>query len=449
MKKFSKVDSVAMKCGIIIFLVVLLIIPINMITDLVAERQSSRKHVIQEISHKWGQSQTIIGPILSIPYIRSNKPYSNSVTEYAHFLPESLNIDSNLLPEKRSRNLHETVVYKSISTITGEFKFPDISGLGINLMNLDLKNAIISLGITDSKGISETIEFEANQQKLQFRPGLSNSDVLSSGVHTPLTIEKDKDIKFSIKSVIRGSEFIHFVPIGKETNVKINSSWSSPSFEGSFLPSQRKISDKGFEANWKVLNLNRNYPQKWLGKQFNIATSSFGVRLFIEANIYQQTTRSVKYAFLFILLTFTAFFFCEILYKRQIHPIQYLLIGLSIVIFYTLLLSLSEYISFDIAYWVSTTAIVGIITLYASAILKSKQMALAICTVLSHLYGFLFVLLQLEDMALLLGSFGLFLALAASMYLSKDVDWYKLSDHIKPPIDPTQNDVSTEDESKK
>ncbi|MCJ8345282.1 cell envelope integrity protein CreD [bacterium] len=182
----------------------------------------------------------------------------------------------------------------------------------------------------------------------------------------------------------------------------------------------------------------------WLGKQFSIENSSFGVRLFIEADVYQQTMRSVKYAFMFILFTFSAFFFCEVLNKRRVHPIQYLMIGLAVIIFYILLLSLSEYIDFDMAYWISTSATIALVTLYAKSILKSTKMSLAVLNVLIILYGFLFVLLQLEDMALLLGSLGLFLVLGASMYFTKDVDWYSLNDKMnKKSSKPMENEILT------
>ena len=309
----------------------------------------------------------------------------------------------------------------------GDFSFPDLSGLGVKEEDVEFEDAFFSFGVSDTKGISEKLEFTINGVKLKLEPGLICKDVLGSGVHARYPLKNTNFLKFEIATNINGSEFIHFTPVGKETRLKLKSSWPDPSFGGNYLPTEREISQKGFSASWKVLNLNRNYPQRWRKSQHKIANSSFGVKLFIEADVYQQTTRSVKYGFMFILFTFTAFFFCEILNHRRVHPIQYLLIGLAITIFYTLLLSISEYIDFDSAYWISTASIVVMISSYAKSVLTSTKMSLTVGTILLTLYVYLFILLQLEDKALLLGSIGLFTVLGIAMYVTRNIDWYSLS----------------------
>jgi inner membrane protein len=212
--------------------------------------------------------------------------------------------------------------------------------------------------------------------------------------------------------------------VGKQTDIELNSDWPDPSFEGSFLPNIRNINEAGFSANWKVLNLNRSYPQQWIGNKYSIDESSFGVKLLLPVDHYQKSLRSVKYAIMFIALTFLIFFFTEILNKKRIHPIQYLLVGLGLSIFYTLLVSLSEQISFNLAYLIASLSIIFLITAYSYSMLKNIKLTAIVAFVLIVLYVFLFTVIQLQDYSLLLGSVGLFLALATVMYLSRKVDWY-------------------------
>jgi inner membrane protein len=223
---------------------------------------------------------------------------------------------------------------------------------------------------------------------------------------------------------INGSESINFIPVGKQTNVDLDSDWANPSFEGSFLPNTRDINETGFNASWKVLHLNRSYPQQWIGTKYNIDESSFGVKLLLPVDHYQKSLRSVKYAIMFISLTFLIFFFTEILNKKRIHPIQYLLVGLGLSVFYTLLVSLSEQINFNLAYLLASLSIITLITAYSYSMLKNIKLTVIVAFVLSVLYTFLFTVIQLQDYSLLLGSIGLFLALAIVMYLSRKVDWY-------------------------
>ena len=214
--------------------------------------------------------------------------------------------------------------------------------------------------------------------------------------------------------------------------MNISSSWDTPSFIGSFLPADRNIEADGFQANWKIFHLNREYPQQWTDGEFNLGSSAFGTRLMFPVDHYQKSTRSVKYAIMFIALTFIIFFLCEILSKIRIHPIQYLLVGIGLVIFYTLLLSFSEHINFELAYGISTMAIVGLITFYSRSVLGSYKLALVVGGALTSLYVYLFFTLQMEDYSLLLGSLGLFVILALIMYLSRNINWYRVAGNDKP-----------------
>jgi inner membrane protein len=250
----------------------------------------------------------------------------------------------------------------------------------------------------------------------QFKNALSASFPTSlANTHGPL--------EFSATVQLKGSGDLLFVPTGKTTTVSANSSWPNPSFTGSYLPDVRAVKDSGFNADWKVLYLNRKYPQQWKDNVHEMDGSAFGVDLIIPVDAYQQTTRSVKYAILIILLTFTAFFLIEWVYRRPIHSFQYALVGLALCLFYTLLLSFSEYIGFNSAYLTAAAATIILIAWFVRSILRSSMMSLFIGALLTLLYGFIFTLIQLQDYALLMGSIGLFITLGVVMYFSRKIKW--------------------------
>ena len=230
--------------------------------------------------------------------------------------------------------------------------------------------------------------------------------------------------RFSFDVELKGSQQLYFTPVGKETDVVLNSDWQTPKFDGAFLPDQHKTDKAGFKAHWNILNLNRNYPQSWTGSSYKLRDSSFGVDLKLPVDNYQKSHRSIHYAILFIGLTFLVFFFIEIFQASGIHPIQYILVGIALVVFYTLLLSISEHIRFNYAFILSALATVALISMYVRAILGSLKMSLFIAGLLSMLYLFIFVIIQLEDLALLIGSIGVFVILGLVMYFSRKIDWY-------------------------
>ncbi|MBI2589413.1 inner membrane CreD family protein, partial [Candidatus Berkelbacteria bacterium] len=206
----------------------------------------------------------------------------------------------------------------------------------------------------------------------------------------------------------------------------LKSNWGAPSFSGAFLPDTREITKNSFEASWKILDLNRGYPQSWLGSTYNIYSSASGVKLLAGVDGYDKATRSAKYALLVVVLTFLVFFFAEVFNRKKIHPIQYILVGLAMVLFYVLLISISEIAGFGAAYIISSIATVGLITLYSKSVLAHGKMALTQGSILAFLYLFIYIILQLEDYALIIGSVLLFSILAAVMYLSRKVNWYAI-----------------------
>jgi inner membrane protein len=230
--------------------------------------------------------------------------------------------------------------------------------------------------------------------------------------------------KFSFSIDVRGSEQVYFSPLGKTTSVSLSSTWPNPSFIGEFLPESREVNKTGFNAQWKVLHLNRSFPQAWVNSQQQLQSSNFGVELLLPVDHYSNTLRSIKYAVLFVFLTFLVFFFIELFNKKQLHPIQYLLVGSALILFYLLLLSISEYLSFGLAYLISSLGICGLITGYTHGSLADKKITATVASFLVVLYGLLYILLQLQDYALLVGSLGLFLILAIVMYLTRKFNWY-------------------------
>jgi inner membrane protein len=226
---------------------------------------------------------------------------------------------------------------------------------------------------------------------------------------------------------LKGSGDLLFFPGGRETTISASSSWSSPSFTGSMLPDVRTVKDSGFAADWKVLAINRKFPQQWKKATYNLSDSPFGVDLFVPVDAYQQITRTVKYALLIIVLTFTAFLLIEWICHLVIHVFQYILVGFALCIFYTLLLSLSEYLGFSPAYFLAAAATIGLIAWYMGSLLHSWKLSLFVAFLLTVQYGFLYTLIQLEDYALLMGSIGLFVILALVMYFSRKINWEQKS----------------------
>ena len=206
--------------------------------------------------------------------------------------------------------------------------------------------------------------------------------------------------------------------------MNLNSDWGDPKFNGAFLPDNHKITEKNFDAHWKVLHLNRNFPQQWHGNQFQVNDAAFGVSLLIPVDHYQKSTRSAKYAIMIIAFTFLVFFFVEVLNKTRIHPIQYFLVGLALIIFYSLLLAISEHLNFNLAYLISSLATISLVVLYAHSIFRKISLSRFTALTLIILYAYVFVILQLQDYALLMGSIGLFVVMAIVMYLSRKIDWY-------------------------
>lgn len=410
-----------------------------MIDSLIYERERTKQEAVREVSSKWGMDQIIGTPVLTIPYGRLDDKNPNRTTNvaYAHILPEDVSIDCTLDTVDKHRGIYDVVLYNTKANIKGSFKskIEQLQRMTNNTLRLD--QAFIQLGISDLRGVKENVRITINQNDyIDSNPGIITKDIYTTGVSFPVDANVLQEFSFECSVNLNGSTSLRFLPYGKQTNVHFKSPWQHPSFDGAYLPDEHKESISGTEATWKILQLNRNYPQYGIGHFIQESeaaarattmqeNSSFGLRLMLPVDQYQKTNRTAKYAIMFILLTFVAFFLTEITNRKKIHPIQYLLIGFAVVIFYILLLSISEHFSFNAAYWMACSAVILLISLYTQAIFHRVKITLLIGSLLSVLYLFFYSILQLEEYSLLMGSVGLFIILAISMYVTRNIDWYK------------------------
>jgi inner membrane protein len=418
-------NRIVFKGFLIAFLVLLLLIPTSFIQELIRERQNRLHEASDEISSKWAGSQTIAGPLVCIPYMETVKDSKGNLVEmkeYAYFLPEDLKINGTLQPEQRSRGIYKVIVYTSDINITGSFGNFDLAKLGIDPLKALTSEASVIFSLNDIRGIKEEMKLNLNGKTYELIPGNSEGSLFKSSMSAKIDLsdfDSATPKSFSIKLNLRGSHALNFQPFGKRTEVNLSSPWESPSFNGNYLPDSRNVSEKGFSANWKILYINRNYPQQWTGEKIDLEASSFGVDLLIPVDSYLKTERSVKYALLCIILTFTAFLLIELIYNKSIHAFQYILVGFALCLFYTLLLSISEYLGFNISYLIAAIATISMITIFVRSVFGSGKIATFIGLTLLFMYGFTFILIQSQDYALLMGSIGLFLILGLIMYFSR------------------------------
>jgi inner membrane protein len=427
---FLEKNRLLIKGFLIGFLILLMLIPAALIGGLVHEREARQQQVVKEVSSKWADAQTVTGPVLVVPYNYTYRGAGDKVItekKMVHLLPDVLQINGEVLPEVRKRSLYQVTLYRSALKLEGSFPAVPMSAMGIAPESVLWGDARLLLGINDARGLEEEVGLQWNGSDQKLEAGMPENNAMKEGLSIPVKMEATAGGRFVIDLKLRGSENLFFAPLGKTTEVALHSTWQHPAFDGKYLPdTNASVSERGFKAHWKIMGMSRLYPQAWKDDKPDLMASSFGVRLIQPADGYVKTERSVKYAILFIALTFTVFFFLEILQKRQVHPLQYLLVGFALCIFYTLLLSISEYTGFNLAYGIAALATISLIGMYVWSVFKSAKTALGFTAALSGLYGYIYILIQLEDYALLFGSIGLFVILAILMYFSRKIDWYSV-----------------------
>lgn len=436
-----KKSKLLLKAMVISVLALLLLIPTFHVQNLIEEREQRQKEAIAEVSNKWAGKQNIAGPVLVLPYTEASTDSSKTVTKhFAYFLPDELNIISQVQPQERSRGIYKVMLYTAKLNMTGSFKNISLERLKISPSAVLWNEAFIKLNISDQKGLNEELKLKWNDSLLTLTPEDLGGPYTGEGLSATIpatSMDRLNGFRFATEININGSEQILFTPVGKATNVSLSSSWPHPSFTGSTLPQSWSNDSSGFKAAWKSLSHKRDFPQQWKdmgytaneaekntdGRSYNLAKASFGTNLFIPVNGYQKTMRSIKYAILCILLTFAAFFLMDVIHHKSVHPFQYGLIGLALVLFYVLLLSFSEYIGFNFSYAIASIATIGLIGWFVKGILSSGRLSVFLSVILLFVYSYIFTILQLQDYALLIGSIGLFLTLAAIMHFSKKIQW--------------------------
>jgi len=423
-KQFYRKNSITIKALLVAFLTLLMLIPVGMVKSLVKERQGNKDAEQTEIGWKWGGRQQLTGPILVLKY---TSEFNTNDVKMAYFLPDEFSVDGNVKPEERTRGVQKILNYQADMKVSGLFSFPDTEKLGIKSSQILWNASYMMIGIPNLQGIKNKIIFKVNDQAQEVTPSIPKNDILDSGITIPLSLDPEQrnSYKFNFDLTLNGTEGLYFLPIGKQTNIHLSSTWKSVEYIGDFIATEKADTKNGIDARWDIFDYNRNFTQRWIGPNVNFEKSRIGIDLELPLDHYQKTLRAVKYAIMFIVLTFLVFFIVELTSKNPIHPVQYLLVSFALVLFYCLLLAFSEKIGFDWSYLISATATIILITLYSRSIFRNKMRTIFMGIFLTILYVFLYVVIQLEDMALLLGSIGLFITLAAVMYASRKIEWYK------------------------
>ena len=451
-KSFS--GTVAFKVLIICLVAVGLLIPTLLIDSISTERKEKAESSQREIASKWSLPQHVTGPVICIPFTSGNGSY------YHYILPKNLNISAGLKAKTLHRGIYESIVYDSEIDMKGTFTIAGLLPDKTDSLKLHLERAKIKVGLTDLRGIADKLsinfggkDYDINdggvddnfQTAPEVRLNNNNNDRSSLWLErldlnligsnmargdasvamgkVDLTQYVDSsDIPFSLRMNLKGSELLCFSPVGETTNISVKGDCPDPSFGGNFLPNERNVTSGGFGAKWKVISINRSYPQSFHTKKGDeITNSEIQIGMRVQVDNFRMAARAIKYAFLVIVLTLVAALFAKLRTRRTINAFQYLLIGLALVLFYSLLLSISELMAFEWAYLIATVMTVSMVTLYLIGVLRVKRQALMIGGLLTILYGFIYVLLNLENYALLVGSIGLFIILSLIMYYSLDL----------------------------
>ncbi|WP_339544006.1 cell envelope integrity protein CreD [Pseudomonas sp. RA_35y_Pfl2_P32] len=433
----------AIKLGAIALLILLLLIPLLMISGMIFDRQQLRDGVLDDIARSSSYRQQLTGPLLVVPYRKAvrtwklnektNKRYQETSQERGrlYFLPERFELDGQVQTERRARGIYEARLFHANNRISGQFSLPERLGIKEDFIDYQFDQPYLAVGISDIRGIENALQLELDGQRLDFDPG-TQEDWLGEGVHVmlaPLDTRKANELQFGFDLRLQGTGQLQITPVGRTSQVKLQADWPHPSFIGNYLPAQREIGAAGFSARWQTSFFSTNLEEA-LGNCVagggceEFKSRNFGVSFIDPVDQYLKSERAIKYALLFIVLTFAGFFLFEVLKGLAVHPVQYALVGVALAFFYLLLLSLSEHIGFALAYLLSASACVLLIGFYVGHVLHSTLHGLGFSAGLAALYGLLYGLLSAEDYALLMGSLLLFGLLGVFMVLTRRLDWY-------------------------
>lgn len=431
------------KMAVIVILALLLLIPLLMVRGVLSERLARRNATIKEITATWGRPQVIVGPVLIVPYLQAQKVWKEQTTggrvervetteearARAFFLPAVLKAEGRLSPTRLHRGIYDAVVYEGTVSISGSFAPPSFVDWKVDPQQVLWDEAELAISLTDLRGARESLTVTLGGETYELKPG-SGLEEFPSGLHTRLRglASQPAAIPFAMQITMHGSHSLRIAPVGLNNEVQLSSSYPDPSFQGAFLPADRKVGPEGFSARWQMSSYGRSFPQQWTGRssldEAAVTASLFGVDLEPVVDSYRYVERAIKYGVLVIALVLTAFFLFEVVAAVRIHPFQYTLVGLALCLFYLALLALSEFVSFGAAYWTGAVVATAMIALYSARALRGGRRAGVVAVGLAAVYGFLFVILRLQDYALLIGTAGLFVTLALVMWVTRNIDWY-------------------------
>lgn len=449
--------TLMLKAGVTAAMALMLFLPLAAISDLVSERVALRDGVIVNIQKSAVTRQKLVGPILVVPFHKTiidvvvdEKTGVTTRTPRTEdgqllFVPEQLDVTTRVTTEKRYRGIYSALLYNTTSTVGGTFSVPPNFGVADatpDAATYRWGEAHLVMGMDDTRGIRGKLELTWGGVGRSFQSGTGQAPV-ASGVHAPVGVLAAAGgvYRFDVNLQLQGAEVLELVPTGKETTMKMQATWPHPSFVGQFLPESRSIGAAGFEAVWRTSRLATSVEQALhaCNGQSTCApllARSMGVAFIEPVDVYLMLERSSKYGFLFVLFTFVLFGLFELLKRLAIHPVQYALVGVALATFFLLLVALSEHLAFPVAYAIAAGSCVMLLGFYVSYVLKSVRRAGGFSAALALLYAAMFVLLQSEDMALLLGAILLFGIVAAIMLVTRHVDWYRVGESARKPVTP-------------
>lgn len=444
-KEKNKFERFTQKIGtkplIILAMILLFLIPISLIKSLINDRIHYQRDAVRSILTPKGGEPNLEGILFAVPYTKVEESYDKDgkknykeKTFYIISTPEVLDISAIVNPEYLNRGIFEVPIFSCQLAIKGNFIPLDYTHTKIADSQIQWQNALLLIGVQNKKTLLKTPEIYINgntHEKLKL--SLIEPPQVSPFTNTIYYSIPEKYVhnqfNMDIKMDIQGGNTLNITPIARNTNINIESSWVSPSFSGGWLPTSRTITQDGFNATWNIAGLSTIYPQMWITEQSEeiLTKKSEQIQIGFKTPVdnYKKNERSIKYALLFLLIPFITIFIFEIFTSIRIHPVQYCLVGLADVIFYLLLLSISEHLSFSLTYWITSGAVSLLMMFYAATIFKKFKWGLAFAVTQFISYVFLFGTLQAEDFALLIGSLGLFFVLGLLMILTRKIDWYE------------------------
>ena len=422
MKKIVLIGLMTVICGLVSLCIM----------SIVYERERLSEETQLEVSESWSGSQTFVGPVLCVPVSESGKA---GIYTCLYVFPEHMNVEATVKNENLHRGIFDASVYNAAVNVEGTFNLKDMVERTFDVDSqkslwIDWEHGQVITAIADAKGLEEGIQITLNDSSIILDEHFNKYGCkeLNSIFGYPyeevcelanLKGMLKKEVKFSLKTNLKGSGELHFAPIGKDSKVTMHGNSTDPSFMGMTLPSTREITEDGFTATWKVNNISRKADdQVFYSKDTSMSFDTVGTKFLVRGGQYTQINRALKYAFLVILLSLVAVFFGEMSVGSEINALNYLLIGAALVLFYLMLLSLAEWIGFGLAYIASAVLILGMVALYLNAIVHDKKTVTAICLFMGLVDVFIYILLKIADMALLVGTFGLFIVLGIAMFFS-------------------------------